>query len=94
MNTLLVTYHIDDPTHEAVIDAYLDSFDSARLSQTSRVVDTALHPDELFRNLKTRLGRNDRIYVFPVDKGWTGYGYEATNEWLSRHVGPGPVLCP
>jgi len=94
MSTLLVTYTIDDPDHEAALNAYLDGFESARLSPTSRVIDTDVPAEELFRMMESRLGQDDRIYVFRLEQGWIGYGYDAINDWLHRHLGPGPTRCP
>lgn len=94
MASLLVTYTIDDPDHEVALNHYLDRFDSLRLSATSRIVDTEVAPQELFAELEQELGQDDRIYVFSLGQKWIGYGYEATHDWLHRHVGPGPAPAP
>jgi hypothetical protein len=88
MSALLVTWTIDDPDHEAALERRLARFDSTRLASNSRVVDTDVPPEHLFRELEDGLGQDDRIYVFNLGKGWIGYGYDAVNDWLHRHVGP------
>jgi hypothetical protein len=94
MSTLLVTFQTENAEHEAAVKAYLENFESMALSPTSRALDTDLSADELFREIENRLGPDDRVYVLTLGSRWIGYGYDATNDWLHRHLGPGPARCP
>ena len=94
MGTLLVTFQTDNPDHEAALRDYLATFETMALSPTSCALDTDIPPDALFRDIEGRLGPDDRVYVLSLGHDWIGYGYEATNDWLHRHLGPGPERCP
>lgn len=65
---------------------FMQRFDTMRLSDTAWAVRTDLGADSLYLELEPLLGKDDHAYVFTIGKPWIGYGYEAMNDWLTRHI--------
>lgn len=86
MHTLLVVYEIADPTHEENLRRFLEEFDAMRFSPDSYAIETELPADEVFRRIQPLLGSDDIAYVFTLGERWMGYGYQAMNDWLHRHL--------
>lgn len=77
----------DSPTRDyRLYHQFMQRFDTMRLSDTAWAVRTDLGADSIYLELEPLLGKDDHAYVFTVGKPWIGYGYEAMNDWLTRHL--------
>jgi hypothetical protein len=65
---------------------FVGRFDAMRLSDTAWAVQSDLGADQLYRELEPLVGKDDHAYVITLNKPWIGYGYEAMNDWLERHL--------
>lgn len=65
---------------------FIQRFDTMRLSDTAWALQADIGADTLYHELEPLLGTDDHAYVITLGKPWIGYGYEAMNDWLSRHL--------
>lgn len=65
---------------------FVERFGSIRLSDTAWAVQSELSADTLYQELEPIVGKDDHAYVIALGKPWIGYGYEAMNDWLKRHL--------
>ena len=85
MAVYLVTF--ESPSEDyRLYHEFIGRFDNMRLSDTAWVVQAELGADELYQELEPLLGKDDHAYVISLCKPWIGYGYEAMNDWLKRHL--------
>lgn len=85
MGVYLVTF--ESPTQN--YDRYQElvkRFDTMRLSDTAWAVQTDKNADDLYQELEPLLEKDDHAYIITLGKPWIGYGYEAMNDWLRRHL--------
>ncbi len=87
MHVLLVTYELNPGDNLEKIESTIEQYDSLRFSPTSYAVHTDLSAEALFQKLQPLLGIDDLVYVLTLGDAWTGYGYDAMNEWLKRNLG-------
>lgn len=66
--------------------AFVERFDAMRLSDTAWAVQSELGADALYLELEPLLEKDDHAYVITLSRPWIGYGYEAMNDWLGRHL--------
>ena len=85
MGVYLVTFESPTEDYRRYHD-YLGRFDTMRLSETAWAVQAELGADALYHRLEPLLGKDDHAYVITLCKPWIGYGYEAMNDWLKRHL--------
>lgn len=85
MGVYLVTF--ESPTQDYhLYHEFVERFDTMRLSDTAWAVQAELGADALYRELEPLLGKDDHAYVITLTTPWIGYGYEAMNDWLKRHL--------
>lgn len=65
---------------------FVERFDAMRLSDTAWAVQAEQGADELYVELEPLIGKDDHAYIVTLGKPWIGYGYEAMNDWLGRHL--------
>jgi hypothetical protein len=65
---------------------FVGRFDAMRLSDTAWAVQSTLSAEEFYLELEPLLGKDDHAYIITLAKPWIGYGYEAMNDWLGRHL--------
>ncbi len=87
MSALLVTFDLETGRNQPQVQAFLEQYDAMRFSDSAFAISTTLSPDAIFQKLQPLLGKDDLAYVVALDKPWMGYGYEAMNDWLKRHLG-------
>jgi len=86
MNTLLVTFDLNPGANAAEVEAFLDRFDAMRFSPNSYALVCEESAEAMFQALQPLLGRDDLAYVLTLSSPWMGYGYDAMNDWLARHL--------
>lgn len=85
MGVYLVTF--ESPSQDyRLIHAFIARFEAMRLSDTAWAVQAEQQADALYEELEPLLGKDDHAYVITLTKPWIGYGYEAMNDWLGRHL--------
>ena len=85
MGVYLVTF--ESPTEDySRYHNLVEKFDAMRLSDTAWALQSDKGADELYRDLEPLLEKDDHAYVITLAKPWIGYGYEAMNDWLKRHL--------
>lgn len=85
MGVYLVVF--DNPAQDyGRYQAFLDRFDAMRFSDTAYTVQTELSADALYRELEPLRSGDDIAYVIALCQPWIGFGYEAMNDWLKRHL--------
>ena len=85
MGVYVVTF--DSPTQDyRRFHDWVMRFDAMRLTDSAWAVQTELGADELYNDLKPLLQGDDVSYVVALCKPWIGFGYEAMNDWLHRHL--------
>ncbi len=65
---------------------WAEGFDGMRLADSAWVIRTELGADLLYQQLKPLLRGDDVAYVIGLCQPWIGFGYEAMNDWLQRHL--------
>jgi len=85
MSVYLLTF--ESPTRDYQrYHTFVDRFDAMRLSDTAWALQTDLGADTLYQQLEPIVGKDDHAYLIALGKPWIGYGYEAMNDWLNRHL--------
>ena len=87
MRPLLIALDLETGRNQPQLQALLEQYDAMRFSSSAFAISTHLSPDAIFEQLQPLLGKDDLAYVVTLDKPWIGYGYEAMNDWLKRHLG-------
>lgn len=87
MSAMIVAFDLEAGRNQPHIQAFLEQFDALRFSDSAYAIETHLSPDAVFERLQPLLGADDTAYIIALDKPWIGYGYEAMNDWLKRHLG-------
>ena len=87
MSALLVAFDLETGRNQPQVQALLEKYDAMRFSSSAFAINTHLSPDTFFEQLQPLLGKDDLAYIVTLDKPWIGYGYEAMNDWLKRHLG-------
>lgn len=85
MGVYLVTFESPSQDYHHY-HAFVKRFDTMRLSDTAWAVQTDRTSDALYHELESIVGKDDHAYVISLVKPWIGYGYEAMNDWLVRHL--------
>ena len=88
MAVLLVVCQVSDTSKRARISAEIEKRHrtSLRLTDGAYALQTELLPVRVYDELKDHLGADDRLYVFPIGRPFTGYGPRAATEWLSTFL--------
>lgn len=88
MGVLLVLCQVSDSKKRAKITAEIERrHDTAiRLTESAYAIHTEQLPVRVFDELKDYLGADDRLYVFPIRRPYTGYGPRSATEWLSSYL--------
>ena len=85
MAVYVVTF--DSPTQDYPrFHQWVERFDAMRLTDSTWAVQTDLAAGELYDELKPLLRDDDVGYVIALGQPWIGFGYEAMNDWLHRHL--------
>ena len=85
MSLYLIT--CDNPARDYLhLKGFTDRFDALRLADNSFAIATELPADEVYRQLSPALHQDETAYVLSLAEPWIGYGYEAMNDWLHRHL--------
>lgn len=84
MGVLLVVCQVSDTKKRARISAEIEKRHrtSIHLTDGAYALHTELLPVRVYDELKNHLGPDDRLYVFPIGRPFTGYGPRAATEWL------------
>ena len=85
MGVYLVTFDSPAQDYRHYHD-FMERFDRMRLSDTAWAIQTDLGADKLYQELEPIVGKDDHAYIITMGKPWIGYGYEAMNDWLERHL--------
>lgn len=85
MDVYLVTFESPTRDYRRYHD-FVEKFDTMRLSDTAWAIQTDKGADELYQELEPLMEKDDHAYVITLEKPWIGYGYEAMNDWLKRHL--------
>lgn len=88
MTVLLVLHEIQDEQKRAKIVATLKKRHplSIELTESAVALHTTVLPVRVFDQLKSYVSSEDRLYVMPLARPYTGYGPRATTEWLSDYL--------
>lgn len=88
MAVLLVLHEIRDDQKRAKIMAALKKRHriSIKITEGACALQTTLLPVRIFDEIKQFLAGDDRLYVIPLTKPYTGYGPRDTTEWLSSYL--------
>jgi hypothetical protein len=94
MGVLLVICQLGDPTRRDRIWHEIGKRHrtSVRLTEGAYALETELLPVRVFDQLKDHLGPDDRLYVLPIGRPFTGYGPRPATEWLSTFLPLGKGL--
>ncbi len=85
MSLLLIT--CDNPAGEyAHLKQFAEGFDALRLADNAFAIASELPADELYQRLHPLLHPDETAYILSVTDPWIGFGYEAMNDWLHRHL--------
>lgn len=85
MGVYLVTFESPSQDYGRYHDL-VQHFDAMRLSDTAWAIQADKGADELYQDLEPLLEKDDHAYIITLGKPWIGYGYEAMNDWLKRHL--------
>lgn len=85
MGVYLVTFETPDRDYRRYHE-FVGRYETMRLSDTAWAVQSGLGADALYLELEPLLGRDDHAYIIALVKPWIGYGYQAMNDWLERHL--------
>ena len=89
MNTLLVTYDLNDEDDDRppIVDEIKElALDYAQLSESSYAVLTLWTPGDVYRHLKGMIDEDDYIYIITLSKPWAGRGRKKTDRWLKENL--------
>lgn len=88
MSILLVVFQINDSKKRAKIATEIEKRHrvAKRLTEGTYAIHSELLPVRIYDELKEHLAADDRLYVFPIRRPYTGYGPRATTEWLSTYL--------
>ena len=88
MAVLLVLHEIQDEQQRAKVVSTLRKRYriSIKLTESACAVHTTLLPVRIFDQLKQFLSSEDRLFVIPISRPYTGYGPRAATEWLSDYL--------
>lgn len=88
MTVLLILHEVQDEQKRSKIVSNLKRRHriSVKLTESAYAVHTTLLPVRIFDELKQYLGSDDRLYVIPLARPYTGYGPRAATEWLSNYL--------
>lgn len=87
VNVLLVTFELNPGRNLAQVQSCIEQYDSMRFAESSFAIRTNDPPEVVYQALERFLGKDDIVYVLSLGKPWFGYGYQAMNDWLHRHLG-------
>lgn len=90
MSVLLVTYDLNKEGKSKVdYDKFYklrNSYDWARLSESSYAFNTTESPETVYNKLKPVIDANDHIYVITLKRPYTGFGPQDVNNWLEKNL--------
>ncbi len=86
MPAYVVAYDLNKETKRPKIVDEVKEFSWARLSESSYAISTNLTAQQVYARFEKHIDSNDRLYVIPLKKPFAGFGPEAVNDWLDKHV--------
>jgi hypothetical protein len=90
MSVILVTYDLNKEAKSKVdynkFYKLRDSYDYVKLSESSYAFNTTETPQTVYDKLKAAIDPNDHIYIINLKRPYTGFGPQATNDWLAKNL--------
>lgn len=85
MAVYLVTW--DNPLQDYTrLQAFVKAYDAMRFTDSAYAIAAEQDAEALYAALRPSMAQDDVAYVVRLDAPWIGYGYEAMNDWLKRHL--------
>ena len=87
MAVLLITYDITDATQKnSSFYNEVQNYYHVKLSPSSYAIYTNQPAAYVYKKLRPSLEKDDRLYIFSLDKPWAGYGPEKNKNWLINYL--------
>ena len=87
MSVLLVTYNLKKPGQDYLaFHNIIRNYFHIKLSETSYAIYTEQPTSYVYRKLIPSIDKNDRLYIIPLAKPWSGYGPGRNRDWLINYL--------
>jgi hypothetical protein len=85
MATYLITYDLQDPSKEKALLDYL--VNGTLATKSSYLLTTSSEtPQQLVDAIRAIANDKIHVYVFTIAKPYYGFGPNAANDWLTKHL--------
>lgn len=86
MAAYIVTYDLNKEIKRPKIVEEFDKTGFAKLSESSYAISTNETAEQVFKRFQKFIDDNDRLYVIPLRKPYSGFGLKEVNDWLDNHL--------